>query len=481
MNSKERIAKALEVSTDTKYFELEQNCLHKASEVFNKFFSGRKALVVASYETWGVAGEKVYECLKAAGIPTEKYVFDETLVHALWRDVEVADKALDGDLAGAKALEQDPSYQEGDAQKAFRPASNEYFIAVSVGSGVINDLCKLSSHHHGQRYLSIPTAASVDGFSSFGASISYHNAKQTFDCPAPIALLADVDIIKDAPKEMTSAGYADLAAKIPAGAEWMIADLMGTEPIIPSAWHVLQDYLNDLLSDPEGVAEGKPEAISDLFEGLTLSGFAMQAAKSSRPASCCDHLFSHILDMTDHTYHGKPTSHGFQVAIGTLTMCAVFDKFLTYDFTKLNVDECVAAWPTLEQEQERALKLFKDFPAPKLGYESITKKYTDADSVRRELTTLKTIWPEFREKLRNQVYSFKKMQDLFKKAGAPYDPSMIGVTRHELRDMFPFVQLMRWRFNVLDLAKRCMVYDDLVDSVFAPGGAWDLNEEIPVK
>ncbi len=108
------------------------------------------------------------------------------------------------------------------------------------------------------------------------------------------------------------------------------------------------------------------------------------------------------------------------------------------------------------------------------------------------------------------------MQDLFKKAGAPYDPSMIGVTRHELRDMFPFVQLMRWRFNVLDLAKRCdpsmigvtrhelrdmfpfvqlmrwrfnvldlakrcMVYDDLVDSVFAPGGAWDLNEEIPVK
>ena len=73
------------------------------------------------------------------------------------------------------------------------------------------------------------------------------------------------------------------------------------------------------------------------------------------------------------------------------------------------------------------------------------------------------------------------MQDLFKKAGAPYDPSMIGVTRHELRDMFPFVQLMRWRFNVLDLAKRCMVCDDLVDSVFAPGGAWDLNEEIPIK
>lgn len=481
MDSKERIAKALAVATDTKFFELKPDCLGKAPEVFRQFFKGRKALVVASTQTWKAAGEKVFGILKDAGIPTEKYVFEPTLSHALWKDVDVVDKALDGDLVGAKAMETDPGYSEGDAKKAFRPISYEYFIAVSVGSGVINDLCKLASHHHGQKYLSIPTAASVDGFSSFGASISYQNAKQTFDCPAPVALLADVDVLVDAPKEMTAAGYADLAAKIPAGAEWMIADLMGTEPIIPSAWHVLQDCLNDLLSDPDGVASGKPSAVADLFEGLTLSGFAMQAAKSSRPASCCDHLFSHILDMTNHTFHGESTSHGFQVAIGTLTMCAVFDKFLTYDFTKLDVDKCVAAWPSLEQEQQRALDIFKDFPAPRLGYDSITKKYTDADAVREELTKVKAVWPEFREKLRNQVYSFAKMQDLFKRAGAPYDPSMIGVTRKELENMFPFVQLMRWRFNVLDLAKRCMVYDDLVDSVFAPGGAWDLDAELPIK
>jgi glycerol-1-phosphate dehydrogenase [NAD(P)+] len=481
MNSKERIAKALEVSTDTKFFELDRDCLGRVPDVYNKFFSGRKALVVSSAQSWEAAGKKVFEIMKAAGIPAQKYVYERGLTHALWKDVNVADLALEGDLNGAKTLETDVNYVESDAQKAFRPVSDDYFIAVSVGSGVINDLCKLASYHHGQRYLSVPTAASVDGFSSFGASISYHSSKQTFDCPAPIALLADVNVLKDAPKSMTSAGYADLAAKIPAGAEWMIADLVGAEPIVPSAWHVLQDYLDDLLSDPEGVAAGKPEAISDLFEGLTLSGFAMQAAKSSRPASACDHLFSHILDMTNHTYHGKSTSHGFQVAIGTLTMCAVFDKFLTYDFTKLDVDKCVASWPSLEQEQQRAIEVFKDFPAPMLGYENITKKYTDAAAVRKELNTLKSAWPEFREKLRNQVYSFAKMQDLLKKAGAPYDPSMIGVTRKELKNMFPIVQLMRWRFNVLDLAKRCMVYDDLVDSVFAPGGAWDLNAELPIS
>jgi glycerol-1-phosphate dehydrogenase [NAD(P)+] len=67
------------------------------------------------------------------------------------------------------------------------------------------------------------------------------------------------------------------------------------------------------------------------------------------------------------------------------------------------------------------------------------------------------------------------MQAMFKAAGAPYDPSMIGVTRQQLKDMFPKVQIMRWRINLLDLAKRAGIYDSLVDSVFAPGGAWDLN------
>lgn len=446
MNSQERIAAALKVSTDTAAFELGQGILDKAPALFKQYFDGRTALVVADLNTWRVAGGKVFEAISAAGIPVQKYLFTEEEFHADWDHIEMLDKALDE--TGA--------------------------IAVSVGSGTINDLCKLCSHHHKQSYLTVPTAASVDGYTSFGASITYQNAKQTFECPAPVAVLADVDVIAAAPREMTAAGYADLAAKIPAGAEWMIADIIGTEPIIPDAWHVLQDCLDELLSDPEGVAAGEPKAVSDLFEGLILSGFAMQAARSSRPASCCDHLFSHILDMTHHRYNGKFVSHGFQVAIGTLTMCAVFDRFLQYDLSKIDVDACVAAWPTLESEQARALELFKDFPAPKLGYESITQKYTDADSVRKELETVKNGWAKLREDIAGQVYSFEKMQKLFKTVGAPYEPEHIGITRADIRDMFPYVQLMRWRFNVLDLAKRARLYDDLVGSVFAKGGAWEL-------
>lgn len=447
MTSQERIAFAMSIATDTKVFEMGRGASAKAPAVFKEHFPGRKALIVADIHTWPALGEKVFGLFQEAGIPVDRHIIMEEEFHAEWKYVELVDSLLDA-----------------------RPDA----ILVSVGSGVINDLCKLSSHHHNQSYLTLPTAASVDGYSSFGASITFEGAKQTFSCPAPVAIVADIDVIASAPAHMTAAGYADLAAKVPAGAEWMVADFVGKAPLHHDAWHVLQDYLDDFLAHPDEVAAGDPDAIADIFEGLTLSGIAMQAARSSRPASCCDHLFSHILDMTEHRYKGKLQSHGFQVAIGTLTMCAVFDNLFKLDLSQLDVEKCVAAWPTLEQEQARALALFKDFPAPRLGYDEITKKYDAPEVIREQLTKLKAEWPELKARLQGQVYSFAKMQDLLRRSGAPADPSEIGLSRQQLHDMFAKVQLMRFRFNVLDLGKRGGFYDAIVEPIFAPGGPFAL-------
>ena len=444
MISQEYLNKALALATDTKVFIMEDGALERVPGVFKDCFSGRKAIIIADCNTWPAAGEKVFSLMKEAGIDTSYFLIPDEHFHAEWPYVEMVEAEV----------------------------SRNGGIAVAVGSGVINDLCKLSSHHLKQSYLCVPTAASVDGYSSFGASISYQGLKQTFECPAPLAIVADAAVIAAAPKVMTAAGYADLAAKIPCGAEWMIADLFGTEPIVPDAWHVLQDVLDDILSNPEGVAAGDKDAVSDLFIGLTLSGIAMQIARSSRPASCTDHLFSHYLDMTGHRYKGELQSHGFQVAIGTLTMCAFFDEFLKMDLTDLDVEKCVAAWPSLEEEQKRALDIFRDFVSPSLGYDSITAKYHDAAAVRKQLTDVKEQWPELREKYRAQVYTFEKMQKCFKTVGAPADPSEIGLSRAQLKAMVPFTQLMRHRINLLDLAKRGMFYDELVDAVFS--NAWKI-------
>ena len=444
MNNEELIKSGLKIATQTKSYVVGKDVLKQVPSIFNEHFAGKKAVIIADDNTWKAAGEVVYNHMVQAGIDTDKFLIPDKEFHADWKYIEMIDEVL----------------------------KSSGRIAVSVGSGVINDICKLTAYHqNNQRYLSVATAASVYGYSSFGASITYQNAKQTFECPAPIALVADTDVLANAPKEMTAAGYADLAAKVPAGGEWMIAsEISGIEPIQPEAWHILQDVLDEMLSNPEGVAKGDPDAIANLFNGLTLSGFAMQAAKSSRPASCCEHLYSHIMDMTHHRYHGKLQSHGFQVAVGTLTMCAIFDEFLKMDLTKIDVDKCVAAWPSLEDEQERARVIFEDFPSPDLGLTQITQKYSDKETVRKELTKLKQIWPELKEKLRAQVYPYAKMKKMFGIVGAPTEPEHVGVNRKYLLYRTDFVQLMRWRYNLLDLAKRGCFYDELLHATFGKGG-----------
>ena len=201
-------------------------------------------------------------------------------------------------------------------------------VPVAVGSGVINDLTKLCSHHNGRRYMVVGTAASMDGYTAYGASITKDGNKQTFDCPAPLGMVLDPSISAAAPARMSASGYADLIAKIPAGADWMLSDAVGSEPMDDFAFGLVQDGLKEALSDPAGVHAGNVEKVEQLAEGLLLSGFAMQATQSSRPASGAEHQFSHLWDMEHLKYNGASVSHGFKVGIGTLASTAFLEMLL---------------------------------------------------------------------------------------------------------------------------------------------------------
>ena len=134
----ERISKALEIATDTKVFEMGPGASAVAPEVFGNLFPGRKAVVIADVNTWPVLGEKVFKLFRSAGIPVSEYVIDKKEFHAEWKYVEMLDAILDGDTAKARTIENDPQHVEADAESAFRNPSEDYPVAVSVGSGVIN-------------------------------------------------------------------------------------------------------------------------------------------------------------------------------------------------------------------------------------------------------------------------------------------------------------------------------------------------------
>ena len=316
----------------------------------------------------------------------------------------------------------------------------------------------------------------MDGYTAYGASITYEGNKQTFDCPAPMGVALDPTIAAKAPEGMSASGYADLMAKIPAGADWIIADCVGSEAVDPFAFALVQDKLRDALSEPDAVAAGDVEATGKLADGLIMSGFAMQAISSSRPASGTDHQFSHFWDMEGLCYEGKHVSHGFKVAIGTLVSTACLEYLLTKDFTKLDIDACLAAWPTWEEMEAHIREIFAGKPGHLArGLVESKGKYCDKENLRKQLEAVKNNWPKLKEKIRKQIIPFDEVHDCLKRVRAPYEPEMIGVTKERLRSTFRCIPFMRNRFTGIDLIYRCGLMNEVEEHLFGKGGKWEVK------
>lgn len=434
------LEQALERATDTKALRIADGALASVAEMFARMFPGRRPIVVADTTTWKVAGQAVNERFVAAGLdPYEPFVFTEPDLHAEWRFIERLDAAL---------------------------AANDA-IGVAVGSGTINDLTKLSSHHNGRRYMTVATAASMDGYTAYGASITKDGAKQTFNCPAPLAVLADTSIIAAAPREMSASGYADLFAKIPAGADWIISEELGVEPIDPFSWSLVQDSLKLALSDPDKIKNGDKEAFHRLIKGLIMSGFAMQAHQTSRPASGADHQFSHLWNMEKHTMaNGLMPSHGFQVSIGSLMSTALYEQLLNSDIENLDIDACVEAWPTLDEAKATALDLFRGTDFPTIGATETEAKYIGKEALRSRLETLRDKWPAIKRRLEEQLIPLPEARRRLAAVGAPVEPEEIGISKKRLRDSVIRAQHIRRRFTILDIAVHTQMLDKWLNNIF---------------
>ncbi|MBR1705165.1 MAG: sn-glycerol-1-phosphate dehydrogenase [Bacteroidales bacterium] len=440
------IQAALKKTTDTKACIIGAGALREVPALFRSQFKGCTALVVADRNTWRAAGEEVARRLDAAGIPRlPSFIFDDPHLYAEWSYLEQLEAHL----------------KEVDA------------IAVAVGSGVINDLAKLASSRLGRAYMVVGTAASMDGYTAFGASITYQGNKQTFACRAPRGLVIDPVIAAKAPEGMAASGYADLMAKVPAGADWIIAEAAGAEGIDPSGFELVQRTLRAALSKPDAVAARRVLATEKLCTGLVMSGFAMQACRSSRPASGMEHQFSHYWDMEGLCFNGTPVSHGFKVGIGTLVSTACLEYLLDTGLERIDAEEAAARWPSWEGQEKTIRTLFAEKPAhlERALSESLAK-YTDADGVRNQLRRLQAAWPGLRERIRAQILPFSTVYGHLRRAGAPYEPEMIGVSREHLRDTFRHIPYMRSRYTSIDLVLRAGLLPEVEEHLFGPGGPW---------
>jgi len=182
-----RITAALKNATDTRAVNIGAGALASVSDTFRDNFGESPAVVVADENTLEVAGAQIQRRLEdAVHTKIDSYVFPaKPSLYAEYSNIEKLRRSL----------------REHDA------------IPVAVGSGTLNDIVKRSSHECDRPYMCVATAASMDGYTAFGASIEKDGLKQTLSCPAPRAVVADLEILRHAPEGMTASGYADLLGK----------------------------------------------------------------------------------------------------------------------------------------------------------------------------------------------------------------------------------------------------------------------------
>ncbi len=440
--STDNIRNALQAASDTDEFLLGPGTRYKIPDVFQKYFPRATAIVVADDITFEVAGKFVHDRLQSANVPvSDPFVFPgRPMLHADYKHVEKLQEFLKGTDAAP----------------------------IAVGSGTINDIVKLASYEAERRYIVVATAASVDGYSSYGAAMQREGFKKTLECSAPLVIIADSDILRNAPAEMTAAGYADLVSKITAGADWLIADTVGAELLDPPIWNMVQPELRKWIGAPEKLKEGDAQAFEFLFEGLTMSGFAMQAMHNSRPASGADHLLSHIWEMQNlQDAEGLPISHGFKVSIGTLGSTALMETVFLKEITQLNVSAVCDRWKSWEERKAEIQAAFRNTPIIDRVINESKAKYLTVDQLQDRLHLLITCWKDLKKKVLKQLIPYHELHDLLLAVGCPVKPEQINLSRERVKDTFFQAQMIRTRYTILDLAYELGWLNECVDDIMA--------------
>lgn len=189
-------------------------------------------------------------------------------------------------------------------------------LVLGVGGGKVIDVAKMAATNGNLLFMSVPTAASHDGIASPLASIKNSQGSVSLTAQSPIGVIADTNIIRNAPLDLLISGCADIISNYTAIKDWKLAKKLQNENYSESAAALSLMTAKLIIKSSNLIKQGLEESARLVVKSLFSSGMAISIAGSSRPASGSEHKFSHALDKIA----PNPCLHGEQCGIGTIMM-----------------------------------------------------------------------------------------------------------------------------------------------------------------
>ena len=206
---------------------------------------------------------------------------------------------------------------EEAVEKLKSRATDKTDLIIGVGSGVINDLCKYVSYDLGLPYYIVATAPSMDGYASKGAAMLFNSMKITTNAAVPQAIIADTEVLKDAPLEMLQAGYGDIIGKYSCLNDWRLSVAVNGEDMCDYVYGMVYNTVKSVADMGEKISSRDEGSIAALMRALIIVGIGMAYMGNSRPASGSEHHLSHYFEVTGLLRNEPYFCHGVDVAYST--------------------------------------------------------------------------------------------------------------------------------------------------------------------
>ena len=380
--------------------------------------SGSRHVAVLSDErTHVAAGRRVLSLLQGAGLQVDSFVLTNP------------------DAEGHGPVCDDTTHAQLSAELPEAPCY------IAVGSGVVSDLTKWAAFDRNAPYIAVATAASMNGYASDNVAPTLRGVKTLLHGRGPVAVVGDLDVLREAPHEMTAAGLGDVLAKSVSTVDWHLNRLLFGEFFCPFCAGLIDGIEPIYMGAPEDIGEHTVAGIEALFQALIYTGFAMSIAGTSAPASGGEHLVSHTLDMMALRDGVEHDLHGRQVGVGTILGAALYGEIAA-------VEEATFV-PPEEKATDRAF--WGRFT--EVVEEKHAGKRERARMAAAKMASAPELWESIRTDLAATVHAPEVVKDCLRRAGAAHRLRDIGVTRERILDVLSHCHEIRERFTVLDLAR----------------------------
>ncbi len=397
---------------------------------------GKKALVIADENTYRVAGEETIRLLRAGGFTV--------MLCLLEREEELEpDEAALGEIL--LALEQGIDF------------------LVAVGSGSINDLTRYVAFHTGRPFVSVATAASMDGYTSVVAPLLARGLKVNKPATYPQVLICDLEIIKNAPYPMVISGFGDIIGKYIAKADWILGRIINQEPYCPVAAALISQAVEKCLQQLDGIKNRTPEGIKRMMEALILSGLTILMLGHTRPVASIEHNMAHYWEMIKLSRGEKAPRHGTAVGVATLYAARFYALFLAEEWKTLDLERIRQARPAKTVWEKAVLDAYGEKIGPLILRDN-PGEYLDWPEQERRLQALCRDLRLIKEELAF-LPGPEKLEEVFRELGAPTTAAEVGIDKDTLRKSLLYAKDYRERYTVFKTVNEAGKLEEWVERV----------------